>query len=179
MEAAPVKWTFQIGSLPRSGSAWMASLMNMHDGVYCFHDALQSFDGKYSKAPESVKDYPHRGDSSSYCCTQKPLENAVYVDRDWTECFHSLKEHGMEANFEDILRLCHRWACHVPNFHFIDIFGKDQNKSLYKLEAIFDILVPGVKLNRKKALMLLPIKAELVEIGPHMFDIEKIKERMN
>lgn len=172
-------WTFQIGMLPRAGSAWMATLLNMHEGVFCYHDALGAYKGKYNDAPYAKAGYRHVGDASSYCMMLPHLSRSVYVERPTQECYLSLKEIGLDSNYTEVESIAEEWKKGCENFQFNDIFGKDEGKALFTLDSIFRIVVPGVALNHDKVRMLRPLKVELLENGPQIFDIEDIKWRMN
>lgn len=174
-----MNFTFQIGALPRSGSAWIATLLNMHEGVFCFHDALQSFNGKYDLAADSKKDYEHVGDCSSFVCTRPLMPRSAYIRRASEECLDSLELVKLGDDFELINRICLDWQAQVPTLEFSHIFGQDEETSFCALQKLFQRVVPGVALNFDKARMLRPLKVELFEIGPHMFDIEQIKWRMS
>lgn len=179
MEEPTVNWTFQLGMLPRAGSAWLATLLNMHEGVFCYHDALQSFDGKYRLAAAAKKEYEHIGDASSFCCTQPHLKRSVFVNRDPDEVLADLEKHNMSEGFDEILRVCTKWSMGTKVFRFRDIFSQYSEASIKVLREMFEILVPGVPLNPDKARMLLPLKVELLYIGPDMFDLDKITWRIN
>lgn len=172
-----MNWTFQIGMLPRAGSAWLATLLNMHPGVFCFHDALSSFNGSYNKAAAS-KLYEHVGDSSSYCCLREHVDRAVYIQRDIEEVKASMEKLNLLDNFDLIVQYADTWSKEAPTFKFWDIFGKDVDKSVFTLGKVFDIVVPGVALNQDKVKFLKPLMVELLENGPDVVDIEEIKRRI-
>lgn len=171
-------FNFQIGMLPRAGSAWFATLLNMHPGIFCFHDALQSYKGLYLEAPASKWRYQNVGDSSSYCCARPRVARSVYIERDAAECFESLDELNLAENFHTICHMAEEWKNQGPSFKFEDVFTKDIEKSVDTLAHIFHILVPGTTLNEDLVRFLLPLKVELLENGPESFDIEEIKRRL-
>lgn len=178
-----MSWTFHIGALPRSGSAWIATLMNMHPGVFCFHDALWSFEGKYNEAPKSKAGYDHVGDCSSGVCLFTPPDRVAFVARNTNEVRESLKDVGLDANFESVINVCAAWLDEhcmegkIISFH--SIFSDNDEQCEAALNKLFTLTVPGVKLSMDKVRALRPLKVELLNLGPKFYSNINIEGRMS
>lgn len=79
---------FQIASLPRSGTAWIASVLNLCPETICLHEPID----KNVPVPESS--YENWGQSGSHLLmpslADMDTDVRIYIDRDPVEVYDSL-----------------------------------------------------------------------------------------
>jgi len=76
---------FHISALPRSGTAWIASVLNLCPDIMCVHEPV---DGK---VPVPEKAYRHNGQSGSHLLMPNVgrADLNVYIQRDPDECYNA------------------------------------------------------------------------------------------
>lgn len=170
---------FQIGAMPRSGSAWVATALNFHKEIFCYHDALQSAPGSYRDASEAKNEYEYVGDCSSGACLfpEYPTKK-VFIYRDPLAVFASLEAVGLGENFLEVREACLKWAKGALVIPFEDLFSKDENLSCKTFCEILDYVAPTVCLDLNKWRHLHPLKVELLNLSPQTYRVDEIARRM-
>lgn len=107
---------FVIGALPRSGTAWAAMLLNLHTGVYCFHDLVATAQARtYSEALNKTG-LRAVGDCSSAAVApafDDLKAKRLFLSRDPEECKKSLIAVMGDAAipaFEAAIKACDDWV---------------------------------------------------------------------
>lgn len=170
---------FQIGAMPRSGTAWLATALNFHREIFCYHDALQTAPSTYKEAPEAKGNYKFIGDCSSGSCLFKEYPaKKVYIFREPEEVLQSLQKVGLEENFEKVKTTCLAWAKDALVIPFEDLFSKDEDLSFITFCEILSHVAPGVVPDLNKWMHLYPLKVELFELSPQTYKVDEIARRM-
>jgi len=114
---------FIIGALPRSGTAWLATALNCHPEIVCYHEAE-----KYSSVT-----YKHPGKKVGNCSSAAPLMSQgdpplrISLVRDEGEAFASLIQVVPELReWELILEAFWDWDAQADlRIRFDDLFTLD------------------------------------------------------
>jgi hypothetical protein len=176
------QFDFQIGAMPRSGSAWLATLLSMHKDVFCYHDALNAYDGRYREAASVVK-YHIAGDSSSGCCLLEPLApRTVYVIRDVDEVIESMNQNRFNydrESFWPIQKTCSRWGEMADTVvKFEDLFSQDPFTAVETARIVVDTCLGQGFFEPEKWEMLRPLKVELFDLSPDIYNSKEILKRL-
>lgn len=127
---------FIIGGLPRSGTAWIANYISLHEGVFCWHEAIQYGDRftSYSEAIDQPRAWGNRmvGDATTAILPAYDEVEArrVFIVRNPDECAKSyLNCMGDEAlkGWSDVLANALNWleTHHPERIPFSDIFSPE------------------------------------------------------
>lgn len=84
---------FVITGLPRSGTAWIAMLLNLHTGVFCYHDAVATAATDSYADALSIPGFKAVGDSSSAAMApafDDLVAERIFIHRDEEQCRESL-----------------------------------------------------------------------------------------
>lgn len=175
---------FIISALPRSGTAWVATLLNLLPDVHCWHEAIQHGD-MYPNYRSVFEKSQHdcQGDCTTANFEQFDHIDAprLWIERDETECLHSYrKELGADADsvWASCLKHKMRWVMkHNPwVFSFKKLFSPNLETSFEEcrrlvLRATGEDLLPAV---RDKWLMLRLLNIEIHGLSPSYYEGRKI-----
>jgi hypothetical protein len=129
---------FIIGGLPRSGTAWIANFLSLHDGVFCWHEAIQ-YGKRFGTYTEAI-DSPLRsgavvvGDSTTGIMENFDAVQAkrFFIVRNPDACKQSYRKclgKVVDREWDSIYRNALRWMnLHNPvKILFDDIFSKNMD----------------------------------------------------
>ena len=174
---------FAIGAYPRSGTAWLSTMLNLHSGVMCSHDALEWVELPYKDIHSRFANYESVGDSSSSCCLIDWPDDVVriYIHRHRDPVTASMDALGMADDaFIASLAICDEWAKTARyHIHFDDIFAGTDKQRLLICESILSVCAPGIIFDRDKVLNLLRHNVKLNRCEPSMYDHEAINRRLS
>jgi len=79
---------FQIGALPRSGTAWITAVLNLCPDIMCIHEPVDL------QVPVPQNAYTHSGQSGSHLilpyCAAMEADLIIFIKRDSVECYESM-----------------------------------------------------------------------------------------
>ena len=156
-------------------------MLNLHPGVMCFHEAVNTVDSPYMEAAGAAVGYDHVGDSSSAACLiDWPKETKrVFINRDFNDVRKSMDRLKMSENIEDSLRRVKHWSGTAQyHFRFHDIFYADADDRLKLCEAILAVCCPGVRFDALKVNTLLRHQVQLQSFNDTTYDIETFNRRL-
>ena len=173
------RFDFQIGALPRSGTAWLATTLNLHKEIFCYHDALQTSPTTYGEAPDRRAGYKYVGDCSSGACLFQGYPAAkAYIYRRDEEVLASLVQVSLEQHFPEISQVCKKWASDALVIPFDDLFSDDEDLALATFCEILEHVTPDVVVDVDKWRHMYPLRVELKELSPQTYQVEEIARRM-
>lgn len=132
-----------IGSLPRTGSAWLAAALNTHPDAYFLHEGLVYYKNPIAWLSDSV--YGTVGDIGAHCMVpelSKEKAKRVFLTRNKDSVVNSLKGFiqidNPDAVVDEILALAEGWIeRHEPYIvTYEELFKKESLKRLWQF--IFD-----------------------------------------
>jgi len=154
--------TFQICALPRSGTAFLATMFNLHDGVYCDHE-LSAYDPNWRETRVTpIADIRFRGTCATsleewQCFSPSKL---VTVLRCYEECADSYeKAFGIKVPYD---------KAEKDMIHLMDLFANKEKKIIlfsllfkpYILKTIFEHCCPSEVFQTKKVEQLLRMNVQ-------------------
>ena len=81
---------FQIAGLPRSGTAWIASVLNLCPDIMCIHEPVDN------NVPAPKGSYSHSGQSGSHLLVPSyrdmEADLRIFIKRDSEDCVKSLQD---------------------------------------------------------------------------------------
>jgi hypothetical protein len=108
---------FQISALPRSGTAFLSALFNLHPGCICFHELPATDRGWKDTRARARAHWPVVGESGTYSWTPKaiiPESRKVYIRRDWRESRRRFNRAARwspsEPDYEALAAAVEAWA---------------------------------------------------------------------
>lgn len=146
-----MKERFIISGLPRSGTAWIASLLGSLDGVFCWHEAVQWGDEFDSYTDAFMLPYDHVGDSTTDTSSKFDAIRArrVWIQRYPDDCrddYRGKMGSMVDEHWEQILQMGDRWIRdHAPEIVvFEKLFSSDKNEAFLEASKL-----TGFCLNRE------------------------------
>jgi hypothetical protein len=172
---------FVIGAYPRCGTAWVSTMLNLHTGVLCLHDALEYVEASYLHSAEKFNGYKFVGDASSAACLiDWPKETTrVFIHRPVGDVMNSMDKCGVGKLFKDISPIVDKWSGSARfHFQFNNIFTGTAEDRLKVCKAILAICCPNIPFERDKVLNLLRHNVKLQRYDADMYDPETINRRL-
>lgn len=109
MNTPPIKYDFVVGCLPRSGSAWLANVMNMDDRIFCAHEGI-------GRPPIIHKNrwcwLGTIGSDAFMLKNTDEMTSYFYIERDEEEAARSLAKAGVFSlqRWKNILKARDEWV---------------------------------------------------------------------
>lgn len=172
---------FHIGALPRSGTAWLATALNMYEGIFCFHDALSNANCPYRDIPRMVHQYKVLGDSSSGACLFPEMaERKIYIVRHPEEVKASLSELGMlDDHFDEIYDICTVWGESADlTVQFKTLFGENERKANNAFTDILEVVNPDLIMDEVKWKTVKKLNIQIHNLSMDTFNIEQIRRNL-
>lgn len=169
---------FHVGALPRSGTAWIATALNMYENVMCFHDALTNVDYPYRSIPHTVHRYKQLGDSSSAACLFPEMsEKKIYIVRHPDSVRDSMEELGiLDEHFDNIYDICTTWAEQADlTIQFKVLFGDDEHKANHAFQSILEVVNPDLVMDEVKWKTIKKLNVQIHEFCPDEFNFEQLR----
>jgi len=160
--------TFQIGGLPRSGTAWIASVLNTIPNVYCYHEACVY--GKPKDVLETTKGFDYIGDASSAVILddyKAPVR--IVIERDQFHALNATKAAFKSFEHKNWLEIVCRFAAWKMNADLVIPFG-----DLFTGEAVMDIMemcCPSSRIDQGKLNQLIKMRVQLSDFNYNITDI--------
>lgn len=127
---------FQIAGLPRSGTAWLASVLNLCPDVICVHEPADN------NVPKPSGIYPNEGESGSHLlipkCRDEHADLRIYINRPLEESFASLvkvTDGNVDAEWWDssVIALAEEYIQKADMiFDFNNLFTEDTVSEIWK-----------------------------------------------
>jgi hypothetical protein len=169
---------FIIGALPRSGTAWVSTLLNLHPDVFCFHEAMAT-DRPYRQVITEAME-THKivvdcttGIHPAYDCIEA---TRIFLQRHMGDCAESaIKAMGPVARdmWPSVVNNAARWVgkFHPPHINFDGLLQKSRGE-LEMLEHLLGLETPidGAKVGQLRAL-----NVQIEGLCEHYYDNKPIQ----
>lgn len=172
---------FHVGALPRSGTAWVSTALNMYHGVFCFHDALTNVNCPYRSIPNNVHPYNQLGDSSSGCCLFPEMsDRKIYIVRHPDDVRSSMRDVGiLDENFDQIYDICTSWGEQADlTVQFKALFSDDGHKANNAFSAILEAVNPDLVMDETKWKTIKKLNVQIHNLTPEGFNFEEIRRNL-
>lgn len=172
---------FLIGALPRSGTAWIATLLNMHSGVFCYHDLVATATGdSYAKALQKPG-FMAVGDCSSAALApafDDVQARRVFIERDEEACAESLVKvmgDGAMAAFDASRKAANDWVeKFVPQIiSFKGLFLDEDAVRIEEAERLVEAAT-GLPLNHRVWEFMKHLNVQIEGLSPTYYDGKKL-----
>jgi hypothetical protein len=151
-----IKGSFQITGYPRSGTAWVASVLNTSPDILAYHESIiqNSFD---------YLDYDYVGDCSSEILfsgfDENPNNVKIVIARDLDECKSSMLECTLPTTEEQWNRIEEQFDERLAEANMVVLF--DDLFNLKAIDTLFERIAPEAKEDHVKMLQLITMNVQL------------------
>jgi hypothetical protein len=148
---------FQIVAMPRSGTAFLATLFNMADSTICFHEVVADGPDWKAQIDDACQRYRFVGDAGTYGFLPGAIEERarkVWIDRPIEASRQAfVRALGFEPPEAEYLKLWHSAQAWVDQQQPL-VIPYAQVFKAETLEMIWNHCVPGLRFPGRKAELL-------------------------
>lgn len=173
---------FQVTGLSRSGTAWMATFLNLHPNCYAHHDLAAETDDWLDESEELASMWEYVGEVSTYGWLPKATRRTgpkVFIHRDPYEVFKSLwnatKERPILTNIQAQHAVAIAWAKEQKALIVPFVMLHDESSLMLIWHHIFGTFS---RYPRAKARLLTKMNIQRNDLAEMISNPEQAQERL-